>query len=112
MNNNLPPAVSSALLANHLELQNQNGQLIIRKNRNKNKYIRNYWHLSIILIVIGFLMIFFVNIRSGMVFIIAGVGNESSMLVPSEFARLCVPHGTVATISDPHEIANVLYTVC
>lgn len=33
---------------------------------------------------------------------------ESSMLVPSEFARLAVIHGTVATVSDPHEIANVL----
>ena len=33
---------------------------------------------------------------------------ESSMLVPSEFARLAVTHGTVATVSDPHEIANVL----
>jgi adenine deaminase len=33
---------------------------------------------------------------------------ESSMLVPSEFARLAVMHGTVATVSDPHEIANVL----
>ncbi|MCX7833618.1 MAG: adenine deaminase [Ignavibacteria bacterium] len=33
---------------------------------------------------------------------------ESSMLVPSEFARIAVVHGTVATISDPHEIANVL----
>jgi adenine deaminase len=32
---------------------------------------------------------------------------ESSMLVPSEFGRLAVVHGTVATISDPHEIANV-----
>ncbi|MBL7728501.1 MAG: adenine deaminase, partial [Dinghuibacter sp.] len=32
---------------------------------------------------------------------------ESSMLVPSEFARLAVVHGTVATVSDPHEIANV-----
>ena len=32
---------------------------------------------------------------------------ESSMLVPSEFAKLAVRHGTVATISDPHEIANV-----
>jgi adenine deaminase len=29
------------------------------------------------------------------------------MLVPSEFAKLAVVHGTVATISDPHEIANV-----
>lgn len=32
---------------------------------------------------------------------------ESSMLIPSEFARLAVVHGTVSTISDPHEIANV-----
>ena len=32
---------------------------------------------------------------------------ESSMLVPSEFARLAVVHGTVGTVSDPHEIANV-----
>ena len=33
---------------------------------------------------------------------------ESSMLVPSEFARLSVVHGTVATVSDPHEIGNVM----
>jgi adenine deaminase len=38
----------------------------------------------------------------------AHVHIESSMLVPSEFARLAVVHGTVATVSDPHEIANVL----
>jgi adenine deaminase len=37
----------------------------------------------------------------------AHVHIESSMLIPSEFARLAVQHGTVATISDPHEIANV-----
>ncbi|MBX2973871.1 MAG: adenine deaminase [Flavobacteriales bacterium] len=41
-------------------------------------------------------------------FIDAHVHVESSMLIPSEFARLAVLHGTVATISDPHEIANVL----
>ena len=41
-------------------------------------------------------------------FIDADVHIESSMLVPSEFARLAVCHGTVATVSDPHEIANVL----
>src|SRR6186713_3251730 len=40
-------------------------------------------------------------------FIDAHVDIESSMLVPSEFAKLAVVHGTVATISDPHEIANV-----
>jgi adenine deaminase len=38
----------------------------------------------------------------------AHVHIESSMLIPSEFARLAVTHGTVATVSDPHEIANVL----
>jgi adenine deaminase len=41
-------------------------------------------------------------------FIDAHVHVESSMIVPSEFARLAVVHGTVATVSDPHEIANVL----
>jgi adenine deaminase len=40
-------------------------------------------------------------------FIDAHVHIESSMLVPSEFARLAVVQGTVATVSDPHEIANV-----
>ncbi len=40
-------------------------------------------------------------------FIDSHVHIESSMLIPSEFARLVVVHGTVATISDPHEIANV-----
>lgn len=38
----------------------------------------------------------------------AHVHVESSMLVPSEFARMAVVHGTVGTVSDPHEIANVL----
>lgn len=38
----------------------------------------------------------------------AHVHIESSMLIPSEFARMAVVHGTVATVSDPHEIANVL----
>lgn len=37
----------------------------------------------------------------------AHIHIESSMLIPSEFARLAVVHGTVATVSDPHEIANV-----
>ena len=41
-------------------------------------------------------------------FIDAHIHIESSMLVPSEFAKLAVLHGTVATVSDPHEIANVL----
>lgn len=41
-------------------------------------------------------------------FVDAHVHIESSMLIPSEFARLAVVHGTVSTVSDPHEIANVM----
>jgi adenine deaminase len=41
-------------------------------------------------------------------FVDAHVHIESSMLVPTEFARFALAHGTVATVSDPHEIANVL----
>ena len=41
-------------------------------------------------------------------FVDAHIHIESSMLVPSEFMRLAIRHGTVATVSDPHEIANVL----
>lgn len=41
-------------------------------------------------------------------FVDAHVHIESSMLVPTEFARLASVHGTVATVSDPHEIANVM----
>ncbi len=40
-------------------------------------------------------------------FVDAHIHIESSMLIPAEFARLAVVHGTVATVSDPHEIANV-----
>lgn len=41
-------------------------------------------------------------------FVDSHVHIESSMVVPSEFARMAVCHGTVATVSDPHEIANVM----
>ena len=41
-------------------------------------------------------------------FVDAHVHIESSMLVPAEFARMATIHGTVATVSDPHEIAKVL----
>ena len=41
-------------------------------------------------------------------FVDAHVHIESSMLLPVEFAKLAVTHGTVATVSDPHEIANVM----
>ena len=40
-------------------------------------------------------------------FVDSHIHIESSMLIPSEFARLAVIHGTVASVSDPHEIANV-----
>jgi adenine deaminase len=41
-------------------------------------------------------------------FVDAHIHIESSMVVPSEFAKIAVLHGTVSTVSDPHEIANVL----
>ncbi|MBL7003388.1 MAG: adenine deaminase [Gammaproteobacteria bacterium] len=41
-------------------------------------------------------------------FIDAHVHIESSMMLPTEFARMAVRHGTIASVSDPHEIANVL----
>ena len=41
-------------------------------------------------------------------FVDAHIHIESTMLTPSEFARIAVQHGTVAAICDPHEIANVL----
>ena len=41
-------------------------------------------------------------------FIDAHIHIESSMLVPYEFAKIALTHGTVATVSDPHEIANVM----
>jgi adenine deaminase len=41
-------------------------------------------------------------------FVDAHIHIESSLLPPAEFARWSVVHGTVATVSDPHEIANVL----
>ncbi len=43
-------------------------------------------------------------------FVDAHVHIESSMLVPSQFGKIAVVHGTVGTVSDPHEIANVLGT--
>lgn len=41
-------------------------------------------------------------------FVDAHIHIESSMLPPSEFARFALPHGIVSTVSDPHEIGNVL----
>ncbi|HBY21326.1 MAG: adenine deaminase [Bacteroidetes bacterium GWE2_29_8] len=41
-------------------------------------------------------------------FIDSHVHIESSMLLPSDFARLAVKHGVIGVVADPHEIANVL----
>ena len=41
-------------------------------------------------------------------FIDAHVHIESAMLMPAEFGRIALRHGTLAVVSDPHEIANVL----
>ena len=41
-------------------------------------------------------------------FIDSHVHIESSMMVPHEFARIAVSHGTIGVVADPHEIANVL----
>ena len=41
-------------------------------------------------------------------FIDGHIHIESTMLMPWELARVCVPHGTGALIADPHEIANVM----
>lgn len=43
-------------------------------------------------------------------FVDAHVHIESSMLTPSAFGRKAVCHGTIGSVSDPHEIANVLGT--
>jgi adenine deaminase len=41
-------------------------------------------------------------------FIDAHVHIESAMVVPAQFARAVLPHGTTTVVADPHEIANVL----
>ena len=41
-------------------------------------------------------------------FVDAHIHIESSMLIPTEFSKLALVHGTIGTVSDPHEIANVL----
>ncbi len=40
-------------------------------------------------------------------FIDGHIHIESTMLTPSEFARVVIPHGTTSVVADPHEIANV-----
>lgn len=40
-------------------------------------------------------------------FIDGHIHIESTMLIPAEFARACLPHGTTTVVADPHEIANV-----
>ncbi len=86
---------TKTIFANYIDIENkiifpaavtiQNGNIIsILKT---NKFVENY-------ILPGF--------------VDAHVHIESSMLVPTEFAKKAIVHGTVATVSDPHEIANVL----
>ena len=41
-------------------------------------------------------------------FVDSHIHIESSMVPPTEFARMAVSHGTVAAVCDPHEIANVM----
>lgn len=41
-------------------------------------------------------------------FVDAHIHIESTMLHPQNFAKIALKHGTIATVSDPHEIANVL----
>lgn len=43
-------------------------------------------------------------------FIDAHIHLESSLVVPAEFAKAVLPHGTTTVITDPHEIANVMGT--
>ncbi|MDD6938111.1 MAG: adenine deaminase [Eubacteriales bacterium] len=43
-------------------------------------------------------------------FIDAHVHIESSMVIPSSFMKVIMPHGTTTVIADPHEIANVAGT--
>ena len=40
-------------------------------------------------------------------FIDGHIHIESTMLSPSQLAKICVPHGTTTVVADPHEIANV-----
>ncbi len=40
-------------------------------------------------------------------FIDGHIHIESTMLTPTELAKMCMPHGTTAIVADPHEIANV-----
>ncbi len=43
-------------------------------------------------------------------FVDSHVHIESSMLIPSEFAKIAIKHGVVGVVADPHEIANVAGT--
>lgn len=91
----------------------QESSWTIRGNRvDINRKTIEYAELTIAAGIIRKVQILQDSAEPGVPFLLPGfidshVHIESSMLVPSEFARLAVVHGTVATISDPHEIANV-----
>ena len=91
----------------------QESRWTIRGNRvDINRKTIEYAELTIAAGIIRKVQILQDSAEPGVPFLLPGfidshVHIESSMLVPSEFARLAVVHGTVATISDPHEIANV-----
>lgn len=80
---NIVDVVSQRIYSGTIEIKNGKIHSIIEKKVNETHYI-----------IPGF--------------IDAHIHIESSMLIPSEFARIAVTHGTVASVSDPHEIANVL----
>ena len=80
---NIVDVVSHRIYSGTIEIKNGKIHSILEKKVNETRYI-----------IPGF--------------IDAHIHIESSMLIPSEFARIAVTHGTVASVSDPHEIANVL----
>ncbi|MDH7506941.1 MAG: adenine deaminase [Candidatus Thermoplasmatota archaeon] len=80
---NIVDLINQKIFPGTIKIENGKISEIVKKNQN----LKNY-------IIPGF--------------VDAHIHIESSMLTPSEFARVAVIHGTVAAVADPHEIANVL----